>query len=105
MAEATNEKVIVRPAVDTDYPFIFATWLRQLYYSKDNKSTLPKETFMRLHHNRIEGILATTPVKVACLESDPDIILAYRVACDPAPWYYAKKSFRLLDLKRLMERV
>jgi hypothetical protein len=92
---------IVRPIKPEDHAFIYATWLRQLWFDKNNATLLPKATFMRLKHNEIEGMLrkGTGLVgKIVCSNEDPDLIYGYRVGS----YSYFKKAFRGIGLEELI---
>jgi len=97
-----NGVVQIRSFKKEDEAFIFATWLRHLWYSKDNKTTLSKETFMRLHHSRISDLLNSRPVEVACLAEDPDVIVGYAVH-DDNRFTYLKKAWRGLGVEKLFK--
>lgn len=94
----------VRPARETDWPFIFSTWLKQLWYAKHNSTTLPKDTFFRLHHKRIEDLLNVVEVEIACLEDDDDTILGYAVH-DKNRYVYMRKAWRRLNIELLFKEV
>lgn len=92
----------VRELRESDLAFIFATWLRQLWFSPSNKTTFGKEEFMRLHHMRIEKVLKEKPVRVACLLEDEDVIVGYEVK-DSEPFTYMKKAWRGLGVEKLLK--
>lgn len=99
--DLVGPRVVVRAMKPTDTNFIFATWLRQLWFSTNNISTLPKDTFMRLHHARIDKLLKQVPIRIICLEEDPDVILGYAIDTEPA-YIYFKKSWRGAGLEKLL---
>lgn len=82
--------VVLRPISPEDHAFIYATWLRQLWFAKSNLTTLSKTRFMNLHHKKIEVAIHSSEGKVACLEDDRSFLLGYRVG----EFMYVKKAFR-----------
>ena len=94
----------VRRAVPADHPFIYATYLRNRWFSKENTTTLQKSTWMRLQHARLERMLAEQPVLVACLSSDPDTILGYRFRDGSEDWTYVKLAFRPEGVQAALEK-
>lgn len=89
----SNEAIHIRPIKGSDEAFIYATWLRQLWYSRDTVTTLNKDVFMRVNHNLIERTLKEDPVLVACLSDDHDVIIGY-AAFKEDPYVYLKKAWR-----------
>lgn len=71
----------VRSMSKEDEPFIFATYLKNNWYSGKLSTTLKKDTWMRVQHGRLEALFANAPeqVKVVCLEEDHNTILGYRL--------------------------
>lgn len=94
----------IRSALPTDYPFIFSTYLRNRWFSKENTTTLQKNTWMRLQHTRLERILAEQPVLIACLSADPDTILGYRFKDGSDDWTYVKLAWRAEGVKTALEK-
>lgn len=92
-------QVIVRPAVTADHNFVYATYLRNRWFSDSNTTTLRKDTWMKLQHQRLEKIMATQRVLVACLSVDPDVILGYRLDDGSEPFTYIKRAFRQEDFQ------
>lgn len=90
-------KVIIRPAVEADHAFIYATYIRNRYFNRDNNTTLKRSTWSALQHKRLEHILASKPVLVACLSNDPDTILGYAFMDGDNPFSYVKLAFRQID--------
>ena len=88
-------RIKVRPALPTDYPFIFATYIRNRWFSKDNKTTLKRSTWSAMQHRRLEAIFeAKQPVYVACLDEDDDTILGYSLKDGKGVFVYVKLAFR-----------
>lgn len=99
MTEAT--RVRIRHARPKDEAFIYATWLRQLWYSADTATTLHKQVFMRVNHNLIERTLREDPVLVAVLDEDPDVILGY-AAFKTDPYVYVKLAWREAGIQEIL---
>lgn len=85
-----------------DCAFIFATYLRHLWFSPTNETTLAKDTFMRIHHGRMEQTLSKVPVHIACLKEDLDTILGYYIASE-IPFIYIKKAWRDAGIDKLLK--
>ena len=94
MRDATPQ-VTIRLATPKDYSFIFATYLRNRWYSPSNTTTLQKSHWMKAQHARLEGMLAAQPVLVACDGSDADVIYGYRLRDGSEDYSYVKLAFRL----------
>lgn len=91
-------KAIVRQIKPEDHAFIYATWLRQLWFSTDNATMLPKAMFMKLHHTKIERKLSKGGT-VLCSEEDPTLIYGYSV-CGRV---YFKRAFRGIGLEEMLK--
>ncbi len=86
-----------------DEDFIYATWLRGLYYGNSWFREIEKEAFFSNYHRVVEGILTKpdTQVSIACLKDTPDVILAYCVFRDETVhWVYCKKDWRGIKLSQ-----
>src|ERR1700678_1249437 len=87
-------KITIRKALPTDHPFIFATYLRNRWFDKGQKTTLKRSTWSSLQHRRIEQVLTLGSVYVACLAEDPDTILGYSFIDSGVPFAYVKLDWR-----------
>lgn len=87
-------KVVLRPHCKEDEPFIFATYLRNRWFDRNNKTTLKRSTWSAMQHRRLEDRLGKNMVLVACLDEDNDTILGYAFRDDDGPYCYVKLSFR-----------
>lgn len=67
----------VRDLTKEDHNFIYATFLRGLYYGDSWFSLIPKAIFMENYKKVVEALLAKSIVKVACLKEDPGVIIGY----------------------------
>lgn len=96
-------KIELRPLRDSDHNFIYATYIRNRFFDKNNHTTLKRATWSSLQHKRLEGILERNKgILVACLENDQDVILGYSLPEED--YVYIKLAWRSEDLK-LKERL
>jgi DNA polymerase elongation subunit (family B) len=86
--------ITVRIVEPDDHSFIYATYLRNNWYSKENTTTLRKNTWMSLQQKRIENVLKTRKVLVASLTEDPDVIVGYAFEDGDKPFFYVKLAWR-----------
>lgn len=100
-----KDLVSIRDALPTDVNFIFATWLRGLYYGNEWFREIPDRTFYETYHKVLQAILSRgeTKVRVACLREDPDVVLAYAVlekknTGHKLHWAHTKQAWRKLGL-------
>lgn len=100
-------RISVRRAVESDWAFIFSTYLTNNWFSEENDTTLRKNTWMKIQHQMLEELLKKSPsgALVACLEEDVDFILGYVVLKDKQ-FSYIKKDFRTSDvnLKGILDK-
>ncbi len=92
-------KILIRKSVESDHPFIYATYIRNRWFDKSNKTTLKRATWSALTHKVLEDRLKGEPLLVACLDEDPDTILGYAFIDKDGPYSYVKLSFRAEGLK------
>jgi hypothetical protein len=100
-----SDLVCVRTLLPEDKNFIFATWLRGLYYGDSVYSHMRKQTFMAGYHAVIDHILEkpTTVVKIACLKDDPSVILGYSVLSEAETvleFVFVKKQWRKIGIAK-----
>lgn len=91
-------KIVTRKAIPSDHPFIYATYIRNRWFDKANKTSLPRSVWSTLQHKRLEVALATQPVTVACLDEDPDVLVGYGFKDSGVLYIYVKLDFRSLGL-------
>lgn len=100
---------VIRPFTEFDLSFIFATWLRGLYYGNSWFREIDKDLFMENYHRVVEAILArpTVEVSVACLKDDPNTILGYVVlerTRQTLHWAFVKEVWRRFGIaKKLID--
>ncbi len=82
MKPEVKKLAMVRPAEDTDHNFIYATWLRGLYYGNSFYSVTDKDEFMERYTHIITNLLFRPSVQtsIVCLKDSIDTILGYSVA-------------------------
>ena len=93
-------KIVIRALREDDYPFIYATYLRNRWFDKSNKTTLKRSTWSQLQHDRLTNMMTHLPglFKVACLSEDEDTILGYAMDEDNTPYVYLKLAWRKSEL-------
>lgn len=88
----------VRPSIADDFNFIYATWLRGLYYGSEFYGSIDKEAFFKNYEKVIKQLLARTDIKIniACLEDTPDVILGWAVLgpTDTLHYVFVKEAWR-----------
>ena len=90
----------VRQADEGDASFIYSSWLKS--YAAQNKDQ-PKLTIYELHRAVVSRLLETSITLVACMEDDPDQVLAW-VCAQRIPKFlivhycYTKAPFRRFGL-------
>lgn len=100
---SNDDMIVVRDAIEEDVAFIFATALRNIWYSAALETTLPKDKWMKLKHFELEKNLDLYPTVVAVLNSDPLIILGYAINT-PEPYVYIKKAWREAGVEDLLRK-
>lgn len=88
-------EILIREPLESDVPFLVSTWRNALLYSSPTFSHIRRKSFVERYTPIITKLLANSEVRVACLESDPDIILGYLVGQeDMLHFVYIKKAWR-----------
>lgn len=103
-----EQLITFRTHAETDEPFLFATYLKNNWYRQESSTMLPKKVWMWAQHKRLEKILKSQNITIACLKEDPDVILGYGFWDEKEPFVYIKMAWRSdkLDLKtKLSERI
>lgn len=100
-----SDLVALRDYLPADKNFIYASWLRGLYYGSDFYREIPKNIFMAAYHTILERLLTApgTVIRVACLKDDPETILGYAVArrsqgITVMDWLFVKSSWRNIGI-------
>lgn len=88
----------------TDESFVYATWLKGLYFGNELINQVPQKLYYKAYHQVIERILERPQVQVvcACLKEDPDVILSYCVTEEERVlhWVFTKSGFREMGIAK-----
>lgn len=100
-----QDLVAIRDNTPEDLNFIFATFLRGLYYGAPLFSRIPKKIFMENYHNVISQLLLlpSVRVRVACLKDDPEVILGYAIGSvddTRLHWVFVKQAWRKIGIAK-----
>lgn len=90
-------KIIIRERRDEDQAFVYATFLRGLYYGSSWYGTINKKSFMDNYPAVLDKILEkdNTQLKIACLSQDENVILGYCIVEGPVlHWIAVKEAWR-----------
>jgi hypothetical protein len=92
-----------REATESDFPFIYSTWLKGLRFGNDVYGLIEQHSYFKNYHRVIEVILnrPDTFINVACLADDPTTILGYAVL-GPGMIHYVhvKQAFRRFGIAK-----
>lgn len=109
MSLTKTDLFTIRKGLDTDLPFVLATWLRGAYYGNSWFQEIDKAAFMAFYHGFLERLLRSPGVElnVACLKDDPDVILGYsvtRMAQDLVilDWVFVKTAWRRIGIAKAL---
>lgn len=99
--------VKIRDYQPADKNFVYASWLRGVYYGECGFKDVPKNVFMEAYHNYVEKILDSPAisVKVACLREDESVILGYAVLSTVTPTLYfvfVKQAWRKIGIAKAL---
>lgn len=98
-------QVIIRKAnLDTDAPFIYASWRNSLWNDERRPPNEGKEFFSKATH-AIRDLLNNheTKTTIAVLKDDTDFILGFSVITDRnLDWVYVKKDYRMRGVAKLL---
>lgn len=102
-----NKLFKTRPYKEADKNFIYASWLRGLFYGDTWFRDIDKDRFMRGYHKVLDSIMSRpgTVVSVACLDDDEDVILGYAVSRKVSTdhvldWVFVKTAWRKIGIAR-----
>jgi hypothetical protein len=88
----------VRPANQSDIPFIFATWLKS-YRDSKFAELIDSKTYFAAHHALIEILLAKSTVLIAFPTNQPNVICGWSVTQPNLIHYvYTKSAFQKLGV-------
>lgn len=98
-----NGLFFIRDAVEGDYTFIYATFLRGLYYGDESFKRVDKDLFMENYHYILDHMLHIEGIniKMCVLSEDPEVILGYAVYKGPRlDWVFVKKAWRKIGIAK-----
>lgn len=105
MNKEAQDLVQIRPYHPIDANFILSTFLKGLYYGDPYIGFIPKDVFMD-NYKKIATALLDSPktvINVACLKSDPDVVLGYSILSEDFTtihWVYVKAAWRKQGIGR-----
>lgn len=79
MTGSQKDLVSFRPHAESDKNFIYATWLRGLYYGSEFFREMNQNQFFAIYQTLLDRLLSKPglTIQVACLKEDSDVILGY----------------------------
>lgn len=100
----TDNKVAIRDAFESDFEFIYSTWLKGLKFGNEHFKKTHQKSYFEHEHKKIERLLKRSGVYilVACLVSDPTTILGYAIREDEHILHYVhvKYAFRKFGIAK-----
>lgn len=98
-----NELMMLRPARETDMPFIMDTWLKTLRVSNDLFKQIDKDAYYSMYPKVISRLVSTNTTTICCLRDDDDVILGYSCS-NPTTlhWVFVKKQWRGNGIMKLL---
>lgn len=103
MSMNKSDLIVTRTAVQSDKPFILATWLKGLKFGNSWFKLIDDKVYFQVYHSVVETII-TKPgvdIKVACLKEDPSVIIGYGVfEGSKIHWMHVKKLWRGIGVAR-----
>lgn len=97
----TSNQVVIRDAQGTDLPFIYSTWLKNLYYGSHWFREIDKDRYFDKYKRVVTSLITHSTVKIACLSSEPEVIIGYVVyRGDTLHWVYVKKAWRQMGIAK-----
>jgi hypothetical protein len=100
-----TDDIAIREANQSDYPFIFSTWLRCYKHTSYFAKRIRNDVFFAYHHKIIEGILdrPKSIKQMAVLKNDPDVVIGYliyeKLIKDTIHFIYLKKDWRGMGIR------
>lgn len=106
MEKIKSPQVRLRPANQTDVPFIFNSWLKS-YRDSGPAKPVSSTVFFSEHHKLIERIVKNNPVIMAVNNDDPSQIYGYICAGKTEGiftlhYIYVKHNFRNLGVGKAL---
>lgn len=99
--EEMDLKTVIRDMDPGDEAFIYATWLRSLYFGNSYYNLISQDVFFEKYKRVVAALLHQARVKVSCLEDDRDTILGYSVyEHGTLHWVYVKQPWRHMGIAK-----
>lgn len=94
----------LRDPSQEDLEFIYATWLRSLYYNNEWFNLIDKDIFFDKYKLVLHALLSRgVEVRIAGFDLDEYTILGYSVyEGDTLHWVYVKKAWREMGVAKLL---
>lgn len=100
-----EEKIVIRTADIGDAPLVMATWLNGNRYGNSYFEDIVAHDYFRVYGKHIKKILTMpeTRIDIACLESDPNMIIGYIVYTNESiHWMFTKKDYRKQGIAKML---
>lgn len=98
-----NDLMTLRPARESDMPFIMDTWLKTLRVSNDLFKQIDKEAYYSNYPKIVHNLVHKCITTVCCLREDDDVILGYScVSPTTLHWVFVKKQWRGNGIMKLL---
>lgn len=72
-----SDLVAIREYTPDDRNFVFATFLRGIYYGGFFYGEMKKATFMEKYHQILENLIKISSIRIACDKTDPSVIYSF----------------------------
>jgi hypothetical protein len=96
-------EISIREPQPADINFLLSTMLKGLFYGSKWFAEIDQEAFFKNYEPFIKTLMIKATIKVACLEDDPDVILAWSMYHnDCLDFIFTKKSYRKLGVAKLL---
>lgn len=102
-----KDRVVLRQASSDDLPFIYSTWLKNLYHGSSAFRDIPRDIFFNKYKNRVRALLEgpASGATICCLKDSPEVIIGYSVHEGMGQgaalhWIYVKKAWRKMGVGR-----
>lgn len=72
-----QDKVRIRPMVDSDFNFIINSWLKTYKYSGPHVKRMLDRVYYEFYEPKVKDLIKRSDVYVACLREEPEVIVGY----------------------------
>jgi len=98
-----NDLMMLRPARESDLPFIMDTWLKTLRVSNDLFKQIDKEAYYSNYPKVVHNLVHNCITTICCLRDDDDVILGYSCYTPTTlHWVFVKKQWRGNGIMKLL---